>query len=467
MNGTDISITFDDPGGDLDGFYFDIERNIEHAWNQWDFYIDSHPIATLEIVVRPSNRPNSLASAGPLGLAILSRGETELWEGGVQHELINGKDINGESHDILINISTIFLNQNNYYNFNPNTITPSDQVEFDAVMAHELGHALGFIGYRSANIFASSLYEINLDAEEAIFSGKYAMAALGGHPVSVSPTSLYHLSEEIYPSSIMSVDSGLGETDEISLLELAILADVGLPVKQEYLTEGEVRVGTENDDVLTGNDAVDIINMLSGNDLIFGSYGNDLIDGGEGIDTVRYNTLLSEFSFTFNENKQVSEVTNSNFGTDSLVHVERIEFTDRGFATDIDGSAGIAAKAIITAFGEDEVSSYMQSALSLTDTGASFDELFDLVVKLELIESTISDTSNVGFVNHVFGNVVGRDPSIDESNHYTRLLENGEFTKRGLMEYAAQTNYVNTTLQSEDVLSLSGITYDVIFPGLG
>ena len=44
--------------------------------------------------------------------------------------------------------------------------------------------------------------------------------------------------------------------------------------------------------------------------------------------------------------------------SDTLVSMERIQFSDKNYALDLDGNAGVAAKAVITCFGQDSLDLY-------------------------------------------------------------------------------------------------------------
>jgi len=61
--------------------------------------------------------------------------------------------------------------------------------------------------------------------------------------------------------------------------------------------------------------------------------------------------------------------------------IERIKLTDKGYALDLDGNAGIAAKAIIATFGAESLRAYMSAALAIVDRGTSLESLCDLVVE--------------------------------------------------------------------------------------
>ena len=179
------------------------------------------------------------------------------------------------------------------------------------------------------------------------------------------------------------------------------------------------------------------------------------VDGGVGVDTVHFefsNDYFHVWHGTQNDFWAGAQGLYS-FGDTStnLLSIERIGLTDKGYALDLDGNAGIAAKAIIATFGADSLGSYMSAALSVVDGGTTLDGLCDLVVDLSLIENVIGSSTNGSFVDHVYENVVGIAPSSADHDTYTALLDNGTYTKSTLLALAA-----NTTL-AEDILTANSV----------
>lgn len=91
--------------------------------------------------------------------------------------------------------------------------------------------------------------------------------------------------------------------------------------------------GGAGDDVLSGDLASDSISGGMGNDQLWGSGGNDSLDGGNGVDyAFYYGGKLADFSVTHDAGTGVWTVTDlrdgSPDGTDDLVNVERLVFSD-------------------------------------------------------------------------------------------------------------------------------------------
>ena len=207
-------------------------------------------------------------------------------------------------------------------------------------------------------------------------------------------------------------------------------------------------------------DVTDVLETQTGtttNDTFNGSLARELVDGGAGVDLVSYSLLNKNVSFSLNSNDQLV-IKNSAEQSDILISMERISLTDTSYALDTDGNAGTAAKVIISAFGAENLSSYMSSILSVVDGGKTIASLTDYVIELGLIDAVIGSSSNDSFVTHVFENVVGRLPNIVEQAIYTDYLDNGTYTKSSLLALAANTTLTENlvTANSVDLIGVPG-----------
>lgn len=78
-------------------------------------------------------------------------------------------------------------------------------------------------------------------------------------------------------------------------------------------------IGTDNNDVITGDDASNFLFGQGGRDVFRGSEGFDFIDGGTGNDTVNYSTINGPITL-----KPAGEIDKGIFGTDTLLFIERV-----------------------------------------------------------------------------------------------------------------------------------------------
>jgi hypothetical protein len=195
------------------------------------------------------------------------------------------------------------------------------------------------------------------------------------------------------------------------------------------------KTGDAGNNTLTGGTGNDVIDAGAGNDVIIGSSGNDNIIGGIGTDQVVYSNSSAGANFQKAADGTISLSIGSK--TDMLTGVERVTFSDKAYAFDLDGSAGKAAKAIIAAFGKSAVSEYLGIAAGMTDQGATIESLAKIVVDNNLVPS-----DHTGFVNTVFENVVGRKPNALELINFKGMLDRGEVTTTSLLSLAANVPLV-------------------------
>ena len=196
----------------------------------------------------------------------------------------------------------------------------------------------------------------------------------------------------------------------------------------------------------------------SQNDQFDGLSGVLEINGLSGIDVVNYDLSTQEITFTSNDN-QIA-IQDSNSRQETLYNIERINFTDKSYALDLDGNAGIAAKIIIATFGSDSLNTYMSAALSLVDTGSSLDSLCDLVIQNGFIENAIGSTDITDFVTEIYTNAMGRVPTSLESAILTGYSDKGTHTKTDLLKLAANSSQVESqiTENSVDLIGVAGNT---------
>ena len=225
---------------------------------------------------------------------------------------------------------------------------------------------------------------------------------------------------------------------------------------------------TTGADTVIGNELDNTLFGLAGNDLLVGGLGNDIIDGGSGIDTVRVDDQYgSEAARNYSLEKLTDGSWNVSFigptiaiypppvtnGIDKLVNIERLLFTDKSIALDLDGVAGIAAKVIGAVLGKTQVQNptFVGIGLSYLDKGMSYSDLGALAMK------AVGSTTNDAVVSTLWKNVVGFDASAEQKAPYIKMLTDG--MKFGdLVVLAADTSF-NTTNINLVGLAQTGIEY--------
>lgn len=179
--------------------------------------------------------------------------------------------------------------------------------------------------------------------------------------------------------------------------------------------------------------------MLAGNDSIFGSMANDVLAGFAGNDSIDGGTGRDEADF-FGARTGYSvaksgangwTVSGGSDGTDTLSNIERIKFTDKSIALDVDttGNAGQAMELIgvlaPTLLNDLNVRGVI---ISLFDQGYSMLSLSQLALDSYLLPTS----SNAALANAVYKNVVGTTASQEMTNALADYI-----TGHGMAEFVA------------------------------
>ena len=188
--------------------------------------------------------------------------------------------------------------------------------------------------------------------------------------------------------------------------------------------------------------------------MIIGGSGDDQINGGKGIDTAQFsgsqgNYLTSSTKGGFT----VSDKRSNSDGLDTLITTERIKFTDKNVAIDLDGNAGITAKVIGAVLGKDTVKNpiIVGLGLSYADKGMSYSELGALAL------SAIGARTNDAIVSTLWRNVVGFEASPETKAPFIKMLQDG--LKPGDFVVLAADHILNTTNIGLVGLAQTGIEF--------
>jgi len=217
-------------------------------------------------------------------------------------------------------------------------------------------------------------------------------------------------------------------------------------------TKTVTKSGDDGSNKLEGTAGDDVISAGGGNDTIMASTGNDKVDGGTGIDTLIFSTTSTGASFSLNSDGSVKLTYGSS--TQTLIDVERVQFSGKSYALDLNGNAGNAAKLIACAFGSSMIKDYLGVGISLVDGGMSLKQLNELVLGLGMMPA-----KNNEFVDLVFKNLVGRAPNQFESLIYTNMLNQGAQTQSSLL-YLAESNSLVTDAITQ--VSLAGVALEYL-----
>jgi len=172
-------------------------------------------------------------------------GVIAVWDQGAASEILRGVDPNGSAADIEIRLSPSYLNTDLWFDPDPFTrgaSIPKGKTDAYSVFLHEIGHALGFNGWRddttgTLGTFGSRFDELTIfDGSNFYFAGKHAAQEYGGN-VPLTYGNIFHLGNgsdrpgfDLRTDLMNGVVFKRGTRYEISRLDLAILTDLGLSV---------------------------------------------------------------------------------------------------------------------------------------------------------------------------------------------------------------------------------------------
>lgn len=181
-----------------------------------------------------------------------------------------------------------------------------------------------------------------------------------------------------------------------------------------------------------------------------GSKSSGEIDGKGGIDTLitnhpysyyggknslfnikPYETLPVDYKISValqhrNESTDVLEYRN-------LKEIERLEFTDKKLAFDLEDNAGVVAKVYGAVLGKDSISDpeLIGSGLEQIDNGLSPENFAAIAIK------SAGLFTHKDIVHALWNNVVGSEPTAAQANYYIDQLDRGEMDIGELGLYAA------------------------------
>ena len=100
----------------------------------------------------------------------------------------------------------------------------------------------------------------------------------------------------------------------------------------------ENAIGSNFDDIITGNSSSNKIEGGSGSDTLKGGSGNDILIGGSGIDSANFQGNFADYSFSIDSaNGGATQIADSNSqrdGTDIVTQVESFVFNSTTYGAD-------------------------------------------------------------------------------------------------------------------------------------
>lgn len=190
-------------------------------------------------------------------------------------------------------------------------------------------------------------------------------------------------------------------------------------------TSIEAITGTKRDDIIQGNSADNFFEGLGSNDSLTGRGGNDTLDGGAGTDTAVYSGVRSNFTVTKTTSGYTVTDTTGTEGSDTLVGVERLQFSDFSLALDVDGNAGQAYRLYKAALNRAPDQGGLGFQMNTLDNGASLSQVAQNFIASPEFSQTYGALDNTQFVNLLYQNVLGRSADASGLVYHTDRLSSG------------------------------------------
>lgn len=189
----------------------------------------------------------------------------------------------------------------------------------------------------------------------------------------------------------------------------------------------------------------------AGNDTVASTPRDDRFDGGAGIDRWVLDGIRADYNVATAAGTGLSGTPRAwtvqdrvagRDGRDTVVATERLVFTDRVVALDLqlDDSAGRAALLLGVALGPQALLNrgLVGSMVQYFDSGVSLQQASQWLVGSGVMAQLAGGADNLSFVRHVFRNVVGELPSAQTASDLAQYLQAGTFTQAGMFEVLAQ-----------------------------
>lgn len=199
--------------------------------------------------------------------------------------------------------------------------------------------------------------------------------------------------------------------------------------------------GTDGDSIQTGSgaDAVlgyegnDVIATGDGADRLWGGAGDDQLDGGAGVDTALYAGAMAGYAISKSASGFAVQGAE---GSDTLVHVERLMFSDTNVALDIDGIGGQAYRLYQAAFNRTPDRAGLGYWIAALDHGADLrDVARGFVDSAEFRSPELYGPSptNAQLVTKYYENVLHRAPEPGGYAYWLGVLDRHQDTPAGVL----------------------------------
>lgn len=299
---------------------------------------------------------------------------------------------------------------------------------------------------------AAGTYEAEFEFDQPVWKSDSGTAPRGTGGILLTPQDVLKADvtfansiDDLARSSVVENSAGSGVDLEIDFVTGTESARGTFTSIEQFVAGAARLIGSAADDHFAGTDGVNVFE---------GRGGNDILDGAGGSDTAIFSNPIGSYVITRTSNGFEVTDTSGDDGRDTLIAIERLRFSDKGIAYDLDTDAGQVAKLIGAVIGREHVQNpeFVGIGLALLDDGMTDEELAEFAI------SAMGVSTPAEIVTLLWSNVVGAPPTAQQAQPYVDMLNNGVLTIDELGVFAAETdlNAANIDLTG---LSSTGIEF--------
>ncbi|MBC3920958.1 S8 family serine peptidase [Undibacterium sp. CY18W] len=238
-------------------------------------------------------------------------------------------------------------------------------------------------------------------------------------------------------ASALSLDNriDLSGTTASNLNGGALTIAKGTTIQNAYGGGGDdILIANAKGSLLYGMDGNDTLLGGIGNDTLAGGFGNDNIDGGAGFDTALYGNARSNYTITKNGNGFTVKDASGMNGTDGLINIERLNFSDTSVALDINGIAGQAYRIYQAAFARKPDLAGLGYWIADMDKGSSLTSVAAGFFQSKEFQSLYGVNPGTDkLITLLYANVLHRVPDQAGLDYWRAELSSGHITSAGVL----------------------------------
>ena len=214
------------------------------AGAEWSRYLVSDARLDVQVVIDPTI--SRATGRSVTSNYLFHNGEMQVWDQGAAAEIRSGIDPNGLTADIEIRLSPSYLANELWFDPDPwdrTAAVPTNRTDAVSVFLHEIGHAIGFNGWRDDVTGTTPGYGSQFDAltvfdgSDFFFAGPRSVEEYGS-PVPLTRGNIFHLGNnspapgyDLRDDLMNGVVFKRGHRYDVSRLNVAMLADLGIEVE--------------------------------------------------------------------------------------------------------------------------------------------------------------------------------------------------------------------------------------------